>query len=330
MRVFVTGGSGLLGNTILRRLEPTDHETGYLVRGDAARDVFVGLNSTAFHGDLHDRDCLEKATQWADVVIHCAGLIHVGWTRLEESMRVNRDGTRNVVDACLRNDCRLLHVGTVNTLAIGSRDATADETTPLDNAGGQIECSYVLSKRAGNEEVQRGVQRGLSAVLLHPAFMLGPWDWKPSSGRMILEVGQSWRPIAPRGGCSVCDARDVADAIIAAIDIDVPNGRSYILAGYNKTYYQLWTEMGKRFGKPRPIMPAGPLQRIIGSSYGDLRAKLTGQETEINSAAIALTSQYHWYDCTRAKTELGYQNRPLEETLDDAAQWIRERHFATA
>lgn len=328
MRIFITGGSGLLGNTLLRQLAATEHETAYLVRGDAAPDVFGGLNSIAFRGDLHDRECLEKAAQWADVIIHSAALIHIGWTRLEESMHVNRDGTRNIVDACLRNDCRLLHVGTVNTLAIGSQAKNADETTALDNAGGQIECSYVLSKRAGNEEVQRGVEQGLDAVLLHPGFMLGPWDWKPSSGRMMLEVGQTWRPITPRGGCSVCDARDVANAIIAAIDADVPSGRSYILAGYNETYYHLWAEMGKRFGRSRPIMPAGPLQRIIGSSYGDLRAKLTGQETEVNSAAVALTTQYHWYDSTRARAELGYHNRPLEETLGDAAEWIRERFLS--
>lgn len=327
MRVFVTGGSGLLGNTVLRHLEATEHESAYLVRDNASSDVFAGLHSAVFQGDLHDLDCLERATQWADVVIHCAGFIHIGWKRLAESMHVNRDGTRHVVEACLRNHCRLLHIGTVNTQAIGSRDATADETTPLDNEGGQIQCSYVLSKCAGNEEVQRGIERGLRAVLLHPGFMLGPWDWKPSSGRMLLEVGRAWRPISPRGGCSVCDSRDVADAIIAAIDTDVPNGRSYILAGYNETYYNLWTQMGNRFGRPRPIMPAGPLQRIIGSTYGDLRAKLTGQESEINSAAIAMTSQYHWYDCTRAQTELGYHNRPLEETLDDATKWIRERHF---
>lgn len=325
MRIFVTGGSGLLGNTVLRQLEATEHESAYLVRDTAASEIFAGLHSTAFHGDLDSRDCLEQATRWADVVIHCAGFIHVGWKRLDESMRVNRDGTRNVVDACVRNDCRLLHIGTVNTQAIGSPDATADETTPLDNQGGQIECSYVRSKRAGNEEVHRGIQRGLRAVLLHPGFMLGPWDWKPSSGRMLLEVGQAWRPISPRGGCSVCDSRDVADAIIAAIATDVPNGRSYILAGYNETYYNLWTQMGQRFGRSRPVMPAGPLQRIIGSTYGDLRAILTGQESEINSASIALTSQYHWYDCTRAKTELGYHNRPLNETLDDAAEWIRNR-----
>lgn len=328
MNIFVTGGSGLLGNTILRQLAETEHERGYLVRGESDPRVFGDIDGVVYRGDLDDRECLESAARWAHVVIHCAGMIQLGWTRLNESMRVNRDGTRNIVEACLKQDCRLLHVGTVNTIAIGSRNQVADETTPLDHAGGQINCSYVVSKRAGNDEVTEGVRRGLQAVLLHPGFMLGPWDWKPSSGRMMLEVGRSWKPIAPCGGCSVCDSRDVASAIIAAIDQDVANGRHYVLAGHNQTYFDLWTEMGKRFGKPRPIMTAGPLQRIAASVAGDTYQKLTGREPDVNSAGVRMSSQFHWYDSSRAAHELGYQNRPLETTLDEAADWIRQEHLA--
>ncbi|MFG0290151.1 MAG: NAD-dependent epimerase/dehydratase family protein [Rhodopirellula sp. JB044] len=327
MRVFVTGGSGLLGNTILRHLSGAQHTLTYMVRSGTGGEIFEGIDAEPIHGDLHDQACLERATKSADVVIHSAGLIHLGWQRMEESMKVNAEGTRNVVQACLNNDSKLLHVGTVNTLAVGSREQPADETTPLDHAGGQVPCSYVISKRAGVDEVVNGIQEGLRAVLLHPGFMLGPWDWKPSSGRMMLEVGRAWKPIAPRGGCSVCDSRDVADAIIAAIDADVPNGRSYVLAGHNETYYRLWSEMGRRFGRAKPIMPAGPLQRIIGAKGGDLLTKITGNEPDINSAGVAMSSQYHWYDSSRAVAELNYRIRPMHETLDDAADWIRKRFF---
>ncbi|MBB3206578.1 dihydroflavonol-4-reductase [Rhodopirellula rubra] len=325
MRIFVTGGSGLLGNTILRQLAVTPHSSAYMIRRGTGDEVFEGIDADAFHGDLSDCDLIDQATQWADVVIHSAGLIHLGWKRMEESMRVNAEGTRNLVNACLKNGCRLLLIGTVNTLAVGSRDQAADETTPLNHAGGQVECSYVVSKRAGVAEVEEGIKQGLQAVLLHPGFMLGPWDWKPSSGRMMLEVGRSWKPIAPRGGCSVCDSRDVADAIISAIDAEIPNGRSYVLAGHNVTYYQLWTEMGQRFGRTKPIMPAGPLQRVLGATAGDFISRFSRGEPDINSASVAMSSQFHWYDSTRAQTELGYRNRPMSETLDDAADWIRSR-----
>ena len=325
MRIFVTGGTGLLGNTILRQLSQTGHDLISLVRGPVNAEVFEGIETDFVFGDLLDQDVISDAVSRSDAVIHSAGLIHIGWQRLDESMRVNRDGARVVVDACRTHDRKLVHVGTVNTLAVGTPDAPADESTPLDNAGGQIPCSYVVSKRAGVAEVQRGIEQGLRAVIVHPGFMLGPWDWKPSSGRMMVEVGRSWKPIAPAGGCSVCDSRDVAAGTIAAIDADVENGRQFILGGENWTYFDLWTEMAKRMGARAPIMRAGPLQRWIGAAVGDLWS-MVASETDLNSAGVKMSSSFHWYDSSRARQELCYPTRDVHESLDQAAAWIKDHH----
>jgi dihydroflavonol-4-reductase len=325
MRIFVTGGSGLLGNTILRQLSESGYELLALVRGQAEPQVFDGIDTDFASGDLLDEDVILDAVSRCDAVIHSAGLIHIGWKRLDESMRVNRDGTRVVVDACLKHDRKLVHIGTVNTLAVGSPDLLADESTSRDHAGGQIPCSYVKSKCAGVQEVQRGVERGLRAVVVHPGFMLGPWDWKPSSGRMIVEVGRSWKPIAPSGGCSVCDSRDVAAGTIAAMHADVENGRDYVLAGENWAYVDLWAEMAKRMGRRGPVMAAGPLQRWIGATVGDL-CSMVAAEGDLNSAGVRMSSQFHWYDCSRARDELEYQTRDVHETLDDAVAWIQAHH----
>jgi dihydroflavonol-4-reductase len=325
MRIFVTGGTGLLGNTILRQLTG-EHELLSLVRGEPDAEVFGGIETEFVQDDLADTAVISAAVARCDAVIHSAGLIHIGWQRLEESMRVNRDGTRVVVQACLQHAKKLVHVGTVNTLAIGSPAGPSDETTPLDFAGGQTPCSYVVSKRAGVAEVLQGVAQGLNAVIVHPGFMLGPWDWKPSSGRMMLEVGRGWKPIAPSGGVSICDPRDVAAATITALQADVESGRQFILAGENWRYLQLWTEMAKRMGKRPPIMPAGPAQRWIAAVAGDLWSKIAG-EGDINSAGVNMSSMYHWHDSSRAKAELGYQNRDVYESLDASAEWILARHF---
>lgn len=326
MKVLVTGGTGLLGNNILRQLHDAGHETIALVREQPDEPVFRGIRTELAVGDLSDDAVIDDAVSRADAVIHSAGLIHIGWTRLAESMKVNRDGSRMIGEACLRHDRKLVQVGTVNTLAIASAGTQSDETTPLDFAGGQVPCSYVQSKRAGVEEVRRLVSEGLRATMVHPAFMLGPWDWKPSSGRMILEVGKKWRPLCPRGVNSVCDCRDVAAATIAAIDEGADDGRDYILAGHNVSYLQLWREIAKRTGVRGPLMRAGPAQLAIAGRAGDGYAKLTGRETEINSAAIRIANQVHAYDSSRAKAELGYQIRPFEETLDDAIAWLDQHH----
>ena len=325
MRIFVTGGTGLLGNTILRQLTETDHETLTLVRRSPETAVFDGIRTDFIYGELLDHPTIDEAVSRCDAVIHAAGYIHIGWTKLDESMRVNRDGTRSVIDACRKHGRKLVHVASTNTMAVGTRTTPADETTPLDNDGGQVPCNYVLSKRAAVSDIHNAIRQGLKAVIVCPGFMLGPWDWKPSSGRMMLEVGRRWKPIAPAGGCCVCDARDVAAAIIRATEGEVESGREFILGGENWTYKALWGEMARRMGTRGPLVAAGPLQRWIGGTVGDLWGWMFA-ESDVNSAGIRMTRQYHWYDSSRAQRELGYQIRDVRDSLDDTAEWIRAHH----
>ena len=336
MRVLTTGGTGLLGNTLIRTLHKAGDHAVALVRSEPPRELFEGLDVSLVYSELvpsgsdledsdADSDAIDDAISDCDAVIHSAAMIHLGWRKMDESHRVNQVGTQRIVDACLRHGKKLALVGTVNTLAVGSRQTIADEDTPIDHAGGQIPCAYVVSKRASVTVVQQAVAKGLDAVILHPGFMLGPWDWKPSSGRMMLEVGNGWKPIAPSGGCSLCDSRDVADAILSALKKDTRPGREYILAGHNWTYLKLWTEMAKRMGTKKPLRAAGPGMEFLAGAVGDLWTKLSGREPDFNSAGVAMSGQYHWYTSRRAIDELGYQIRDAEQTLDDASEWIHSR-----
>ncbi|WP_146525866.1 NAD-dependent epimerase/dehydratase family protein [Novipirellula artificiosorum] len=327
MRVFVTGGTGLLGNAILRQLEQAGHHTLTIVRSKVDKGVFDGLATERINGDLFDADGIERAVSVADAVIHAAGIIHLGWTRMDESMRVNRDGTRKIVEACLAHDRKMVHVGTVDAVAIGSRDQPSDETTPITRATQQVPCSYVVSKRAGVDEVAKGVQRGLRAAIVHPGFMLGPWDWKPSSGRMIVEVSRVWRPFAPRGGCCACDVRDVAAGTIAAIERGGDNGRAFILGGHNVTYFELWKQMAERMGRRGPVIRTGPAALWVAGKAGDLWTRWSQVERDLNSAGVRMSSMFHFHSSNRAIAELGYTVRDLSITLDDAADWIRKHHM---
>jgi dihydroflavonol-4-reductase len=329
MRVFVTGATGLLGNAIVRHLTQAGHSSIALVRRRPDPEVFRDVAVELVQGDLSNGKAIDAAIGVADAVIHCAALIHVGWQNLEQSLNVNRDGTRAVIEAAIRHSKKLVHVGTVNTLAVGAVDAPADETTPLNADTEQIPCSYVVSKRIGVKEVWSGVDRGLRATIVHPGFMLGPWDWKPSSGRMVVELARAWRPLCPSGGCSLCDSRDVAAAAVAAIELGGDDGREYILAGENLSYQRLWSEIARRVGRPAPIMRLGPLLRVGAGVCGDLWGRLRGSEGDVNSAAIRMSHLYSYHDSSRARRELGYTTRPASETLDDAVAWMRHRQRPT-
>ncbi len=102
----------------------------------------------------------------------------------------------------------------------------------------------MVSKQAAQRVCDEAIQRGDDCFAVYPGFMLGPFDWQLSSGKMILAL-QKFRPWAPAGGCSVCDPRDVASAILKIAADGAPPLVTYILAGENVTYLELWTHIAK-------------------------------------------------------------------------------------
>ncbi|MEM6384204.1 MAG: NAD-dependent epimerase/dehydratase family protein [Pseudomonadota bacterium] len=330
--VLVTGATGLLGAAVVRALTDQGDRVIALTRRIPKPEVFAGLDVEVARGDLADTglgkcpNWLSEAVSRSAAVIHCAAHIHIGSTQVQRSLAVNHRGTQAIATACLLAQRPLVNVATVNTLALGSRDNPANESTPVTARNAQTQCAYTVSKAAAVAAVEAATAKGLKAITVHPGFMLGPWDWRPSSGQMIHEIARRSLLLAPSGGCSVCDSRDVAKAIVGALDADVEPGRSFVLAGFNVTYLALLVAIADRLGRKPPIGVA-PLwaQRMVGQ-FGNLTGHVRGHEPFINSASCTMGTQFHWYDSTRAKTELGYTNRPLAQTLDDAVNWVQRYH----
>ena len=321
MRIAVTGATGLLGNNLTRLALERGIQVVAISRNSTTAKSLRDLDVQKLDADITDYDSLARLEGKIDAVIHSAAHIHIGWTQRQDGMDTNRLGTANAVRLAQRHQARLIHVSTVNTLAIGSKELIADEQTPGD---GQVPCTYVVSKRAAEEEIRQAIHRGLDVLIVYPGFMLGPWDWKPSSGRMIMDLRKGAPPLAPAGGCSICDPRDVASAILCSITT-APAGSRYILAGENWTYLQLWREITKQFGVRAPWTHLRGPGKIMAGSLGDLFGKLTGREPLVNSAAIAMSSQYHWYSSQRAIDQLDYRIRSVEQSIADAIDWMRQQ-----
>jgi dihydroflavonol-4-reductase len=324
-KILVTGATGLVGNNVTRRLIESGLRPRVLVRGDGIPAALAGLNLELVRGDICDAESLRAAFAGIDCVVHSAGFVHLGRSHLELHRSINVDGTRNVADAAIAARARMIHISSCDAISGGTARHPADEDTPLRPP---IACNYVRSKRAAEQVVLERIGRGLDAVIINPGFMLGPWDWKPSSGRMMLEVARNRCLLAPRGHFSVCDARDVADGIITAID-KAPSGRRYIMAGETQRYLDAWRLFASITGGRRPLFRPGPVNLWIGGKLGDLLGRLTGQEPDLNSAAIALARQPKYYSSQRAISELGYRIRPIAESGRDAWDWFVAHGYAT-
>ena len=236
MTTLVTGATGLLGNNVVRLLLDRGESVRALVRESSDPRPLEGLEVETVLGDVCDATSVLRACDGADVVVHSAGFVHVGWSRQDLHRAINVEGARNVAKAASEVGARMIHVSSVDALGIGSMRKPADEGTPLAKP---VPCVYVITKREAEQVVLEAVKRGLDGVIVNPGFMLGPWDWKPSSGRMLLEVAKGRALFAPRGRFSVCDVRDVAAGILAAME-RAQTGRRYIMAGDSITYLKAW------------------------------------------------------------------------------------------
>lgn len=322
---FVTGGTGLLGNSIVRELCARGIPVRVLCRPGSPRKSFEGLPVEIVEGDVNQPTALDAGIAGCAAVFHCAALIHLGWTQLDESRRVNVEGTRYVVEACVRHGSRLIHVSTVDTLP-----SARSPTTPIDERGldgiSKVPCSYVVSKTEAEQVVRHAVDKQqLDAVIVHPGFMLGPYDWKPSSGRMFLQVTQAPVVAGPPGGCSLCDAGEVAKACVNAVDQGV-RGENYILAGENLKFRELWRRMLRIAGSRKPVLRLGKRVCWGGSVIDWVNRRFSLPERDVNGATLAMANLYHYYDSTKAQRALGYNPQLTDERLAETWQWLEAHH----
>jgi dihydroflavonol-4-reductase len=315
MRVLLTGATGFLGNNLLRRLLQAGHEVQITLRPGAGGRALDGLNYDPVYGDLADVQRLVSEVSDFDVLIHSAALIQIGWSRLEESRRVNVEATARLAEFCRRTGRRMIHVSTVDTLAHAPDGQPRAES---DREPNKPSISYVVSKREAERKMEQQIAEGLDGIIIHPGFMLGPWDWKPSSGEMMLAIANGPTPLAPAGGCSAVDVRDVAAGIIAAMERG-RSGERYIFGGENLSYLELWQKMAAAVGKrgPRGKLPNW-IARTAGA-FGDIAAKLMRKEPVVNSGATAMGQLNHFYSSEKAASELGYRSGSLDEAVE--AEW---------
>ncbi len=323
MLILVTGGTGFVGNNVVRLLLNRGHQVRVLSRDGRPQSCFNGLDVELIAGDVCDYSSVAAVCHGVDAVIHCAAMVHIGWSQMEEQRAVNVGGTVNLAKAALSHEIRMVYVSSVDALGIGTEDQPATEETPRT---GKVPCSYVVSKSEAEQELRNYIDDGLDAVIVNPGFMLGPNDWKPSSGKMLLDVAEKKPPFAPAGGMTVCHVNDVSEGIIAALEKGV-TGRNYILGGTLLTYLEAWSLFADVVGNKRPKRRIGTVVGFIVGCIGDLISKLSRYESDINSAAIKMGSLFHYYDCSRAVDELDYKITDARLAVEEAWKWFNEHGY---
>jgi len=314
---FVTGGTGFVGLNLVAQLRQAGWKVIAIHRESSSTKRLEGLGAELRKAGLEDPSALAQAMpEEVDAVFHVAG--DLSWSKLhaERQRRANVDGTRHLVEAALlRKAKRFIHTSSVAAYGLGH--ALIDERTPSTAAESAV--GYVRTKWLGQEEVRKGIQKGLSAVILNPSNIMGPYD-TTGWARLFRLLKEGKLPGVPPGIASYCHVREVARAHIEAVTKG-RTGEQYLLGGADATYVEVAAIVAELLGVKAPRPAPGLVLKTLGR-INDWVSYLTREEPEITAANAEFVCSRWRVDCSKAEKELGFRRTTLREMVEDSFRWL--------
>lgn len=317
-KVVVTGASGHLGANLLPRLLAAGAQVRVLVHQKSlpAPPGAAPVDVEAVPGDVLDPASLARAFEGAELVFHLAARISIVGDQGGRVTAVNVEGARNVARAARAAGARrLVHVSSVHAFDHGDPASPLTETAPRPTPRHP---AYDRSKAAGEAAVREAAGDALEVVVGNPTGIIGPDDHAPSRmGRVLIDLQRRRLPALTPGGFDWVDARDVSDALIALADRGRP-GEGYLLGGRWASMRALADAAAAITGVPAPRFSAPAWVASATAPLVSALFQALGREPLYTPEALhAVFKGSRDVRTDKARAELGYTPRPLEDTLRD-------------
>ena len=334
---FVTGSTGLLGNNLVRALVAQGTRVKALVRSAAKGEKqFADLrNVELIVGDLGQPESFASALEGCEVVFHTAAFFrenYAGGSHWDTLHRINVEGTRKLLELAYAAGIRRFVQTSSIAVLNGAPGTLIDEThlRQLEDAD-----DYYRSKMLADAAVMDFLSKhpDMHACFVLPGWMWGPADIGPtSSGQFLLDLVRGKLPGLVPGSFSVVDARDVAQAHIAAAEKG-ERGERYLAAGRHMTMRDLAPLVAQlaQVKAPTKMMPSSVLYAF--ASVQELYARITGNPILLSLSTVRLmhkeADRTH-FNPAKSERVLGLRFRPLEDTLRDTLRWYQSHGWLPA
>jgi dihydroflavonol-4-reductase len=324
--ILVTGGTGLVGSHLLQALALDGKPVRAIKRpsGDTnmVRQVFKLYSKDPerdfsriewVEADLMDIFSLEEAMEGVKEVYHSAALVSFLPGDRKKLIRYNSEGTANLVNAAIgKNVRKLCHVSSI--AALGRPESMSDLIDEnLVWKTSKNNSVYAISKYGAEREVWRGTAEGLDAVIVNPSIILGVAGKRGGSSRIFNTVWEGLK-FYPPGKNGFVDVRDVVKATILLMKSDIRNERFILNAG-NIEYKKLFELIAAALDKPAPSIKVNPTLSRLAWRVEKLRSMVTGVKPLITRETAHTAVQHYEYSNEKIKKELGFEFRPIEETV---------------
>jgi dihydroflavonol-4-reductase len=318
-RVFVTGGSGVVGKALVERLVARGDEVVALARSAEAETTLSSLGATPARGDMFDEDSLARAMESASLVFHVAGVNSLCVADPRPMLHANVDGPPVVIRAAARAGVpRVVHTSSAATMG--------EETGTVGSESSQHRGWYLSDYERSKTEGERaalaaGREAGVEVVCVNPSSVQGPGRVS-GTGKFLLAFLDGRLKVFVQTNISLVDIADCAEGHLLAAERGVP-GERYLLNGMTLTMMdalQLAAEVAGVDRKPRlaPRPLATALALVVERGF-----KLARRHPPICREMVRTLLHGHRYDGSRATRELGLEYTDPRETLRRTVEWAR-------
>jgi dihydroflavonol-4-reductase len=325
-KILVTGASSFLGYHVAKRLNEQGIRPRVLELKGSRLDPLNRLDLERAEGHVDDAQAIADACTGVDTVLHLAFKVSVagGQETFDQMEQINVVGTQRLLDtAAARGVSRAVVAGSALAVGVNRQPEPLDENANWSEHS--FDFPYAINRRKAQDEALSRAKPGFAVMVVCPAFTLGPDDPVGAPANQLIKALVRKRLLFTLPvGFGVLDVRDFANAMILAAERG-QSGRRYLISGHNVTTNELLKEAAGVAGvrAPRFEPPMFLLRTVVGAlgAFSHLR----GKPAPVTTSVLQIIKRYAWYDTTRARTELGWEPRPLKQTLQDTIQWLREQ-----
>jgi nucleoside-diphosphate-sugar epimerase len=321
--ILVTGGTGFLGSHLLRRLVNVGEPVRALYRKQIPQQLQdIQQRIEWIQGDILDVSVLEDAMAGVDKVYHCAAVVSFHPSTHQLMLKINGEGTANVVNLAIDAGVRkLVHVSSV--AAIGrAKDGVIDEDCEWQES--KNNSRYAVSKYQGEIEAWRGVAEGLDVAIVNPSIILGAGFWDDGSGMLIKNAWKEF-PYYTQGINGFTDVKDVVEVMFRLMESDI-KGQRFIVSADNWRYLDLFTQMADQLGKKPPHIAVKPWLAEIVWRMEALKSQLTGKKALLTKETARTAQMKVYYNNSKILHALpGFSFTPLQSTIEEICQVFLEQ-----
>ena len=304
-RFFITGGTSSIGRVLVKELALQGIPMNILVRPNSNRKV-IDLPGVRFvDGDVTDSQSIQKGVEDCTSVIHMAAVVG-GNLPEDEWWKINRDGTRNVLQAGYDRHLNMVQVSTMSVFGHTEPGEIADETKKIDT--GSYISLYQKTKHAADKLAFDFAAKGLSVKIVYPAFGYGcsAAASHPSMQDQTLLRMAAGKPAAIMGSGKnrLCLSyyRDTVNGILLALKKGRP-GDDFLLGNENLNFYEIWAAVAEVLEK---TPPKRRIQLPLLKSIAKISRLLTGKSVFPPDFFDMIS--YDWcFSNQKAKEELGWR-----------------------